>query len=305
MTEVLMQNAALFNESSANAIQLVPQEVKGNFERESFFTQITSLVSRRDVTSVASVTDQKMAQGEHADVKINRKIGPVANTLDSFRKISVDPQEMSFLLGQQIGKAVALDYVNTTVKSLVAALGNVTSTNAYDYSATGTMNHNVLVSGLSKMGDNAKSVVCWVMHSKVYFDLLGQAITDKIINVADVAIAQGTVQTLGRPVIITDAADLLVAGTPNNYFTLGLVEGGATVKESEEKEIVSLLITGLENLVMRIQGEYAFNMQLKGMSWDTANGGVNPLDATLATSANWLQAATDSRSLPGVRIKTQ
>ena len=72
MTEVLAQNADVFNAASANAIQLVPQEIKGNFERESFFQQISSLVSRRDLTSVAGVTDIAMTQGEAVDVK---KIG--------------------------------------------------------------------------------------------------------------------------------------------------------------------------------------------------------------------------------------
>ena len=305
MTEVLMQNADAFNQSSANAIQLVPQELKGNYEKESFFTQISSLVTRRDVTSVSTVTDIKMAQAEHVDVKVNRKIGPVAQTLDAFRKIAVDPQEMSFILGQQTGKAVALDYLNSAVKSLVAGLGNVATTNAYDYSATGTMTHGVMATGLSKLADNAKSIICWVMHSKVAFDLLGQSITDKIINVADMAIVRGDIATLGRPVVITDAADLVVSGTPNKYYTLGLVEQAAVVKESEERDIVSFLVTGLENLVMRIQGEYAFNVGLKGMSWDVTNGGANPADATLATAANWLQVATDSRALPGVRIKSQ
>lgn len=305
MTEVLMQNANVFNEASANAIQLVPQEIKGNFERESFFTQITGLVSRRDVTSVASATDTAMTQNEEVGVKINRKIGPVANTLDSWRKIAQDPEEMSFILGQQIGKAVTLDYVNTIVKALVAALGNVTSTNAYDYSGTGTMTHNVLAAGLAKMGDYANNIVAFVMHSKVYFDLLGQSITDKVINVADVSIREGTVATLGRPTLVTDAADLVVSGTPNKYYTLALVANAAQVKESEEKEIMGFPISGLEQLVYRIQGEFAYNMNIKGQAWDSTNGGVNPADATIATAANWLQVATDSRALAGVRIKTQ
>lgn len=305
MTEVLMQNADVFNAASANTIQLVPQEIKGNFERESFFAQINGLVSRRDVTSVAGVNDIPMTQNEEVGVKINRKIGPVANTLDSWRKIAQDPEEMSFILGQQIAKGVTVDYVNTVIKALVAALGNVASTNAYDYSATGTINHNVLAAGMSKLGDNAKSIAAFVMHSKVYFDLLGQSITDKVVNVADMAIKEGTVATFNRPVIVTDAADLVVTGSPNKYYTLGLVANAAEVKESEEKEIMGFPISGLEQLVYRIQGEFAYNLNIKGQAWDSANGGANPADATIATAANWLQVAADSRSLAGVRIKTQ
>jgi hypothetical protein len=304
MTEVLMQNANAFNEASLNAIQLVPQILKGNYEKESFFTEISGLVSRRDVTSVAAATDIAMAQAEHASVKLSRKIGPVAQTLDAFHKISMDPQEMSFILGQQFGKGVTLDYLNETVKALVAALGGQSAV-TFDYSGTGTLTHGVLAQGLSKFGDNASNIIAWVMHSKPFFDLIGQSITDKITNVADVVIHTGVPAALGRPVIVSDCADLKVSGTPDKYYTLGLVQGGAVVKESEERNIVSFLVTGLENLVLRVQGEYAYNLGLKGFTWDVTNGGVNPDDTTLATASNWDMVATEAKQLAGIRIRTQ
>lgn len=304
MNEVLMQNAEAFNAASLNTIQLVPQRRKGNYEQESFFLEIASLVSRRDTTSTSDATDIAMTQGEFVGVKLNRKIGPVAQTLDAFKKISLDPQEMSFLVGQQTAKAVTVDYLTSTVKALVASLGGQAAV-CYDYSGSGTLSHGVLASGLSKFGDAAKSVVCWVMHSKPFFDLVGQAISDKITNVADVVIHGGLPGALGRPVIVTDAADLKVSGSPDTYYTLGLVANGATVKESEEQNVVSDLITGKENLIMRVQGEYAFNLNLKGFAWDITNGGSNPAAAAVATASNWDKVATDNKSLAGIRIKTQ
>lgn len=63
---------------------------------------LSGLVSRRDTTSTAGATDQNITQDEFVTVKLNRKIGPVLQTRDSFRKIMAGKteQEMSFILGQ-------------------------------------------------------------------------------------------------------------------------------------------------------------------------------------------------------------
>jgi hypothetical protein len=302
-TELLMQNADIFNAASAGTILVRPRRLKGDYEQESFVPEIASLITRRDVTSVSAATDLKMTQLEKASVKINRKIGPIAQTLDAWKKIAEDPQMFSLLLGQQTAKAALVDYVDTAIKAAIAALGNNSSV-VYDGSA-GTMTHTALATGLSKFGDAAKSIKCFVMHSKVWFDLVKQSITDKITNVADVTINQGTAASLNRPVIVTDSAELVVSGTPNNYYTLGLVQAGIEIDESEEKDVESQIVTGLENLVMRIQGEYAYNLGMKGFTWDITNGGANPTNSSIGTASNWDQVATDYRSLAGVRIKTQ
>lgn len=63
---------------------------------------LSGLVSRRDTTSTGAATDQTMTQDEWVSVKLNRKIGPVLQSRDSFRKIMAGKteQEMSFILGQ-------------------------------------------------------------------------------------------------------------------------------------------------------------------------------------------------------------
>ena len=54
----------------------------------------------------------------------------------------------------------------------------------------------------------------------------------------------------------------------------------------------------------RFHGEHAFNVEIKGAQWDTANGGNNPTDATLATASNWDAVVADKRDKAGVYIKT-
>lgn len=300
-TEVQEQNANGFNAASNGAIQLIGARQKGHYEKESFMKAISGIVSRRDITSTAVVTDLALTQGENVAVKINRKIGPVANTLDSFRKIASDPQEFSFILGQQWGKAMAVDMINTGIAGVAAALNNVAALkNDVTGAATKTMTHTHLVTTMAKMGDASNGITAFVMHSSPYFALMSQAIADKVFEVAGATIYAGTIATFNRPVIVLDAPALLIAGAPNTYNTLALVQGGVTVTESEQREVVSDLVTGLEQLVLRVQGEYAYSLGVKGFTWDVANGSSNPSDAAIATGSNWDQTATDIKSCAGV-----
>lgn len=304
MTEVMMQEAATFNAASVGTINLTTLRHKGDYIKESFFQELTSLISRRDTTSVASVADQKLTEEEDVKIKLNRKIGPVAQTVDSFIKIASDPGEMSFILGQQWGKAILIDYLNEAVAAAVAAFSQT-----YAVAATGgTVNHGNLVASMSRMGDAGKNVRAFLMHSKSYYDLMGQSISDKITDVAGVTINNGTVASLGRPVIVADvpALEMVDAGGVgiNHYNIVALTNNAITVDESEDRRIVSDVITGLENLVLRYQGEYAFSLGMKGYAWNLATGGNNPTSAALATAGNWTKIVTDNKSTGGVVLTT-
>jgi hypothetical protein len=306
MYEKIGQNVNGFNGASKNAIKLVAKDRKGDYNKESFFKDISTLISRRDTTSVAAATILPMQQDEVIGVKVHRKIGPVEQTLDAWRKLGEDGQRaMSFKLGQMVGERKMKDYINTAILAVEGALEFYGATANFDYSGTGTINHGALVKGLAKFGDAAERLVCWVMHSKAYYDLVGQAITDKVYEVAGATIYSGTVPTLGRPVLVIDAPALYQAGAPDKYPTLCLTDSAVVVEETEQEEIVSDIITGNESLSMRIQGEYAFNVNLKGFKWDMTNGGKNPTDVALATSGNWDNVMSDVKNIAGVRLLTQ
>lgn len=307
MYESIVQNINAFNSASQNALRLINENVKGHYEYESFI-QFKDIVSRRDISSTSSASDLSLSQEEFIAVKLNRILGPVAQTLDAWKKIDEDPEVMSFILGQKAAEQKTKDYLHSLLLAVEAAIDGQSD---LKFDATGedtkTLTHSHLVSGMAKMGDQGQKIVAWVMHSKPYWDLVGQAITDKITNVSDTVIYGGSPGTLGRPVIVTDDSALKndngsLAAT---YNVLGLVEGAGTVKESEPDNVAFKLITGLNNLVYRYQGEYAFNVGVKGFQWDTSDGGENPSDSDLGSSSNWDKVATDTKSLAGVRIEVE
>jgi hypothetical protein len=301
-SEVIQQNIDAFNTSSAGAITLSSRAIKGHYEQQTFIKTISSLISRRDITSVSAATDLALPMAEIATVKLNRKIGPVAHTIDSLRKLGRDDQEISFVLGQQVGSAIAQEMLNTALSGTTQALLNVAA-NLYDGTAS-TLTHAALTQGLQKFGDQSNRIVCFVMHSKQYFDLVRQALTDKIVEVAGATIYSGSVATFNRPVLVTDSASIWLDTTTDNYYCLGLVAGAVKIEESEERNIVAQTVTGLENLVVRMQGEYAYNVGMKGFTWDITNGGLNPDGTAIGTGTNWDKVASDTKDTAGVVVKT-
>ncbi len=113
--------------------------------------------------------------------------------------------------------------------------------------------------------------------------------------------------TLNRPVIVTDSASLignLNSPDVNNYFTLGLVDGAIEVENSEEQYIAFQEVTGLENLVIRMQGEYAYTLGLKGFKWDVASGHANPDSTALVLGTNWDTHFSSVKDRAGVALMT-
>jgi hypothetical protein len=307
MNEIVQQNSNVFNAASSNAIRLVPRMLKGDYDRESFFKAVETLVSRRDPTSTGDAAIQKLEQGELQGVKLNRKIGPAYQTMDSFKKIQVDPREFSFILGQQAGEEALRDYVNTGALSVSTAIQRMSPSMVVDVTGETdkSLSAQYLIRAMSKMGDRAQRIRAWVMHSKPWFDLMEGQVSDKVTNISDVIVYGGSPGTLGRPVIVTDSPYLVnyqtVTSGPagDNYIVLGLTEDAVVMNQSEEESIMSDILLGKENIIMQYQGEYAYNIRVKGFSFATS---ANPTAASLGTTGNWTFQMHDARLGPGVGL---
>ena len=302
-TETLEQNAAEIESGANSTIRIISLNQKGEFEKNAFFKNVTDLVSRRDPTDTTAATSKKLEQSETAAVKVNGTIGPVDNTLDSFKKIGEDPAVMSFVLGQQFGVGIALDYVNTGI--LAAATAMRTEASMVHSDLTTTLNAEVLNDGLRKMGDRASRVRALVMHSTGFRNLIGNQILEKVTGISDVVIYGGSPGSLGRPVYVTDSEALIitdgVSAGVDSYITLGLTEDAIVMNQSEEQTVVTDLVTGLNNLVLRLQGEYAFTVAVKGFAY---TGAAAPDDSVLGNGANWTYTYADNKAGPGVAIIT-
>lgn len=314
MVETLVQNTDAFNGASLNAIRLLTARRMGDYAQESFFKNISGLVSRRLVANSPdnpAVTPSQLPIDEHISIKLNRRIGPVDQTLDSFRKLgeNADLEVLSFTLGEQVAKAIQVDQLDAGLRAVAAAiLGQSALKVDADAASPSLITTDDLVSALANFGDAANRIVIWVMHSKPFYDLVKQQIGLNIDGISNFNIANASPVTLNRPVLVTDSAALtgVDASSPQNttYFTLGLTAEAVVLEDSEEELIYTDIITGRENVVARMQGEFAYNVKCRGFKWDVSNGGVNPSNTALATSTNWDKAMTDDKDLAGVVIES-
>lgn len=304
-TITLAQNVNMFNAASNGAVQLQTQDREGDVYQSSFFKDIANIVSRRDPGATSAVTDLELTRGVENSIKLNRRIGPVAQTLDSFKKIAMNPNELSAAVGEIAGQAQARDYVNT---SLIAVSAALRSQAGLVHTVAGPLDVKALIRGMAKRGDKGSEIVAFVTHSVPFYEYMEGAIDLGLDSVAGVAFRTASVPFLNRPVLITDSPSLISTGTGtggiDQYITLGLTSGACLVEESEPREMVTDMVTGLENLAVRMQGEHAYNVAVRGMTYDVA-AGLNPTDAALGATGNWSTEYADIKNLGGIVVLTE
>jgi hypothetical protein len=309
LVERVTQFLAAFNEQSRGAIRMVPRALKGHYSKAAFFKDVANLVTRRDITSTSAAAVLPMTQDEVISVKLNRKIGPVAQTLDALKKAGLTEADASRVFGQMAGERKMKDMLNTAllaVETAIAGQGN-TLTSDITGDNPGTATTSGLRSALAKFGDASQDVVCWVAHSKPHFDIIGALMAQNVTGLTDIVTIQGAVPAyLGRPVVVSDSPALvdLNGSATDTYNTLGLTANAVVVEESEDETFYTDIVGGAENLYRIFQSEYAYNITVRGFKWDTANGGINPADAALGTTTNWDKVAYDDRLLAGVRLRS-
>ena len=312
--ERISQFVELFNEASAGAIRLVTAYQGADFDYGAIWSQPSvNPVSRRDLTSIATVTDQKLTQAQKIGVKINRKFGPLAMSYDVLRKIGEDISEdddpMDLImtrLGENAAVYTLQDKVNNAIAVAAAAI-RVNAGAVSDLSAGVTpVSADALNTTFFKRGDRFSDIKTVVMHSAKAAQLFGGQITSNVTGIASLVIAGEQALCLGRKLIISDSPALVITGAPNKYITLGLADQALTVTDSEGELFFSQLVTGAENVYFRAQGEYAYTVDVNGYSWNVGAGGINPTDAALGTGTNWVPYINDAvKNGPGVALITQ
>ena len=180
MVETLVQNTDAFNAASRNAIRLVTARRMGDFAQESFFKNVNNLVRRRTTNASPdnpAVASNPVPVDENITVKLNRGIGPVDQTFDSFRKLGQNPdlEVLSLLLGEQVAKALQVDQLGAALTSLQAALVNQAT--AFLDSSSVTISTDLLFQGLPQFPHPLNSIADPAMNSLFSRRPLGLLVT--------------------------------------------------------------------------------------------------------------------------------
>ncbi len=306
MYEVEAQNTELFNAASSNTMNIVPREHIGDFSKEAFFTNTSNAVTRRDITANTDGSATDLSSDELIGVKLYRRY-QFDKKLTDIKRIGYTEQEYSFIVGQQIAKAKMQDMLNSGLLSLSTALGTDTD-NYLDITgdSPNTLNYDSMPTLLAKFGDRSPALRHVVGHSKPIHDLLGDALSVTVENVAGTSINQGSIPSMGKGLSMTDSTDIIVAdgvsSGVNAYKTFLLQEDALRIEQSEDETVWGGQVDGKENLLVRVQGEYAITVKVKGFEYTDTT--ANPNDTALGTAGNWSKVATDTKDTAGVYILT-
>jgi len=297
--ETLGQMVDKFNTQSNGAIRLTTEGFDGDFYQESFFAAIHSAQRRVDrYAARGAATPTDLTQLQKNGVKVAGGFGPIRFEPSQLTWLQKPTAEGIEVASRNFAEALLKDQLNTTIAALVAAIGNQGAATTVDVSAADPVTYATMNSANALFGDNSSNIVANVLSGAAYHKLISQ----NLANGAQLFVAGNVqvVEILGRPLIVTDAPALYVAGTPNKSKVLGLVDGSAIVYDGGD--VVSNIETtnGQTRIETTMQVDYSFGVALKGYSWDTANGGKSPTDAELATGTNWDKVATDIKHTAGV-----
>lgn len=303
MTEVLSYNVNLFNEATRGGIILQSASHQGDYSDQAIWAKISGLVRRRNAYGSGAVTEKVLTQLLETSVKVAAGTPPVRIDPGMLKWIQRSPEEAGATIGKQLAGDTLADMLGTALLAYRVATVNVGAT-LYSDQGAGTATLAKLNTGRSLLGDRANDMACWVVHSKILFDIYGTALTNSnfLFNFGNVKVVN---DGFGNPLVVTDAGALLVAGSPNYYYACGVMPGGMLVDQNDDFTDNVQAINGDENIKKTYQAEWSYNVALKGYQWDKTNGGKSPNDTALGTGTNWDKYATSIKDCAGIVIRFQ
>ncbi len=301
MTETLMQNVDNFSAGTNGGIVLSSHYIMGDIEEYSQLAEIATLVARRDITADTDAAVKTLDSVDANSVVVYFSTGSIEFKKVDARRYGSNVAGFSAAIGVQIG----IGFTNFMLNNLISAAIGAFLSNAGSVSGdgTGAVSFTALNNGLKLFGDASNSVVAWIMTGESYHNLIGDSITNYMIDsVAGGSIATGTTQSLGRPIYVTDAVALDRADVLGDSITaiLGITVNALKMAETATREVFSETVGGKENLKVRIQAESDVLLSVKGFSY---SGTANPTETVLETDSNWDLASTDIKSSAGILIK--
>lgn len=305
-TELVDQDVQKFNEASAGTLILGNQFVIGDYVEQAMWQLVDGIANRRNAYGgTAAVDAQTLGQVLDRSVKIDGRVGPLNITGTMMRRIGAGDTEPAAVVAAQASAAMFQDYLNTTAACLVAAIGS-NSDLVKDVSASTGTAANISMQNLNKtnalMGDRSQQIRAYIMHSMAFHSLIDQAINnvESLFVIGDLTVYK---DFLGRRYVVSDIPSLV--DTENTYNTLGLTPSSAIVQVGGLYDMVTAEKTGGQNILRQMQGEYDFNVSLKGYSWVGQKTGQSPTDAELATASSWSKTATSNKDTAGVMLKAK
>ncbi len=269
-----------------------------------------NLVTRRDLTSEADATPEKITTRDDKGVRISAKM--LMSTTQSASWLSGQPQgALTNFFAKEANNRLSL-YIRKYVLGVAkAAITNMTSSfgtkSVWSDSDKTKLSTGLLASIRALLGDSAEKISAgtgagWVFRGESFNEDLTQfQLNQGVQGIADRAAAGMNPHTLGMDYCLADDAALLTAvGSGlgyDKYYSLLLGPGCI------ELDLIAINFQDLwvnpkaENVEYVLRGDADFELRVPGFQWDNTSGGTNPDLTAASLSTNWDPTYTDHREV--------
>lgn len=281
----IQQQIELWNGSTNGALMLQSMAFSGDVYEKAAFENLSSLVGDRDPSATTAATEHALSELLQVEVKMAWGMPNISYTNTAFDWTNRDPSEAGTLFGNAVAEGAMRYMLNNVIGAAVAAIADgAHGTVVYDGTAA-KASPEALNQASGLFGDRRGAIAAWLMHSKSQTDIYGYALANST-QLFDFAGVRVTTDGHGRPLIETDSDALHFdnAGT-ENYIQLGLVAGGAMVKEQGDMRSYEVTDLTQVNAKQLLKAEGSFGIGIKGYTWN--KNVVKPTSVQVRTPANW------------------
>ncbi|HFN3755902.1 TPA: major capsid protein [Enterobacter hormaechei] len=317
-TKVIEANLNLFNTATNGALLMGTGASLGDWVERTFWAA-QQLVRRRNAYGSGKLSPTELAQALERAIKIDGGTLPLKVTPALMDRLGKTPQEAAAVMGEQVALQMIEDYLACGLGAFIAATPKGLNYDFTQQSGGALPKIRNLIKASGQLGDAQNRLACWVMSGNTYNDLLAEDAFVNGQNLFKFETINVIQDGLGRRFVVTDAAAALDASVPGGaqgtekarQRVLGLMPGAVTVT-TRPLQMYSQTILGEENVYDLMQGEYNFDLALKGHTYIGAKGSLGNGDkATSPTpkaeqnaSANTSDDASASPTLETITAST-
>jgi hypothetical protein len=290
----------ILNSASAGTIRYGSELTTGTKKTEAFFKDFGT-IERRDITSDAAQTTEKIERDEHTMFKTFWKLKPVAWSWSAFKTSdNMSVKDVMFMIGKKFAEK-KLEY---TVRRAISILAAAIKSNAnLVVSSDANLTVGEVLLAKAKFGDAAGRLKALVMHSAAYYTLMAGQMSKDVSTIGENLMLYGaSPATMGVPVIVTDNPELV--GADGVYDTMFLTDSAVTLNDNGSATYLAQNIGGHENIKSIMQGEGDMWNYIKGYQLKSTVG-TNPTEEALDTPSNWEKYESSDKLTAGVVISTK
>ncbi|QHJ80231.1 MAG: hypothetical protein [Bacteriophage sp.] len=299
-TQLLANQLNVWNTASGGTMVMGSAVQTKDLIEQLSWGLISGLVSERNAFAAPGTPAMQkvMAQMLENTVRLDGKVGPLVITSGMLEKLNVSMQSIAAVVATQAAQGMIANFVGTGAKALQAAIKSGSYAGVVSVQPANVAEGKVPVGAkfptlidlevaTVPFGDRMSDIRAWVMSGAQFtyfraYDVLTNP--TELFKIDTVRIME---DGSGRRFIVTDQAGL-------GDDILGLTQGGLIVNAGA-LTMASGTVLGEENIKNVIQGEFSYDLAIKGYKLKgTATGvaGTRSFKATdVTTSANWEKIA--------------